>query len=140
MVDAVDYYWIQAVITLDFVRQLEALKGLRDQYRATDKQLLKKRAAATFLSALAVLVGWLVWRRTWKRQVKHNRLIRQFLKRVTTSRGMPPVDVGLFELAKRSDNAAARDFARLYGQAIYRDRELTAQELAELKRLLKKMS
>ena len=140
LVDAVDYYWTQTVITLDFVRQIEALKSLREQYRGADKQRLKKQAMDTALASLIMLIIWLVWRWRWKRQVRHNRLVRQFLRRMKVSGRESIGRAGLFALAERSGNEAALDFAHLYGEALYRDRELSAQEVAELKRLLKKIS
>ncbi len=137
LMDAVDYYWTQAVITLDFVRQVEALKSLHQQYRGVDKQRLKKYAAATILIGLTVLITWLIWRRRWGRQLQHNRLVRQFMQRIAAPGSG---SVGLYTLAERSGNSAALDFVRLYGAALYQDRELTTQEVTELKQLLKKIN
>ena len=139
LVDAVDYYWTQAVITLDFVRQIEALKSLRQQYQGVDKQSLKQQTTATALAGLVVLVAWLLWRQRWTRQLQHNRLVRQFLKRLDASGSGKGDGVGLYALAERSGIDAALDFAHLYGEALYRDRKLTADDIAELKKLLKQI-
>lgn len=140
LVDAADYYWTQVVITLDFVRQVDAVKSLRQQFRTVDKTSLAQRAATAILIGLLVLLVWFVWRRGWQQSGQQNRLVRQFLRRVTVAGQGPAQSDGLFALAERSNNAAAQAFARLYGQALYRDRELSVAEVFELKRLLKQIN
>jgi transglutaminase-like putative cysteine protease len=139
LMDAVDYYWTQAVITLDFDRQYSAARRLWSQIRTLDRQRLASQAVMTVTFGLAVLVIWFVWRRGRWRQKPHNRMLRRFLKRLEQLEQKPTPGVGLIELAKRSENSAAQEFARLYGGALYRDRDLTAGELKELKRLLQQM-
>jgi hypothetical protein len=139
LMDAVDYYWTQVVITLDFDRQLKVATTLWQQWRAVDKEGLMSRVVMGGLTGLLLVVIWLLWRSRWRR-LPHNRLVRQFLKRVRAASGeeLPP-GVGLAGLAKQSGSLAAQEFAKIYGEALYRDRTLTPDELSTLERLLKQI-
>ena len=137
LVDAVDYYWTQAVITLDFDRQANVARSLWQEARGVDKQRLSIIVMSAGVTGLVVLFGW---RRRRRKNVQYNRLVRKFLKRVTRSGQEPMAGVGLMALAERSGSVAAQQFARLYSEALYRDRDLTAAEVVELKRLLKEIS
>jgi hypothetical protein len=139
LMDAVDYYWTQTVITLDFDRQANVARGLWQRLHSADKQSLMSRVAMAGGFVLSVLVAWFIWRRRRWRKAPHNRLVRQFLKRMTATGQKLTPGVGLLALAERSGSDAALEFARLYGQAFYRDRNLTPGEVAELKRLLKQI-
>jgi transglutaminase-like putative cysteine protease len=131
LMDAVDYYWTQTVITLDFDRQANVARNLWLKLRAADKQSLASR--------VAMAAGFVIWRRRRWSKAPHNRLVRQFLKRLEADGQELTPGAGLLALAERSGSVAAQDFARLYGQALYRDRNLTPDEVAELKRLLKQI-
>jgi hypothetical protein len=47
--------------------------------------------------------------------------------------------LGLSELAERLDSNECREFARIYQGAVFRDRPLTAVEVARLKELLREI-
>ncbi len=140
LIDTVDYFWTQAVVTLDFERQLKVASALWRQWQGADRERLALRAATAAGAVLLLLIGWLIWRRNRRRRTPHNRLVKRFLQRVLAVSGeeLTPGG-GLMELAERSGSPAAQEFARLYGAALYRDRHLTAEELVTLKRLLKQI-
>jgi hypothetical protein len=50
---------------------------------------------------------------------------------------MESLDLG--ELAERLDSEPCREFARVYQQAVFRDRLLTAEEVSRLKALLREI-
>ncbi len=137
--DAIDYYWTQVVITLDFDRQLKVATSLWQQWRAVDKEGVMSRVMIAGLTGLLLVIIWLLWRLRWRR-LPHNRLVRQFLKRVRAVSGEElPSGIGLAGLAEQSGSRAAQEFARIYGEALYRDRPLTPDEFSILKRLLKQI-
>lgn len=146
LADGIDYFWTQAVITYDFGRQWEAVKGVRDQLRgqtapsATASEPRPSGAPLAWALVLAALAygGLRLWRRGTSRE---ERLLRKFLRRTAKRHGLAaiPDSVGLHELAEGLDDPQAREFAELYGGAIYRDRKLEEGEYRRLREIVREM-
>ena len=51
-----------------------------------------------------------------------------------------PENMGLYELAKEAGDPRCREFADIYGGALYRDRKLTAEELRRLREILRELN
>lgn len=138
LLDAVNYHWNRAVITYDLGRQLQLLRRVNVQARqlrisfdfGTALRYLLIPAVA--LAALAGLIRRL-------RSSREERILRTFLRRVQKKHrlGRIPETVGLEALAKRVDDPLCREFAEIYGRALYRDRKLTAEELQRLRDLVR---
>jgi len=135
--DAIDYYWVQAVVTLDFARQLETAVALRELY-------YRHQAWWWTGISLLVTVGGLVlaWRRRHRqpRTNRGDRLARVFIARLEKRLGRERrIDEGLQSLAEASGESAARDFARIYTAALYGDRRLSTAERKQLQTLLRQL-
>jgi len=138
--DAIDYYWTQAVITFDFARQIEFARKARDTIR--DWRHGKKEMDIPgwlVLIPLMPILGWFLFKR--KQLSAEQKLLGIFsriaLQKIGASQ-IPPA-VGLQEMARRLPGQPAKEFARIYSGAVYRDRTLRKDEINQLKQLLKEM-
>ena len=140
LLDAADYYWTRAVVTYDLNKQLELARG------ATFK--LKDISSG---QGLFRPVGWLVggvggllaafWLLRLLMVPVEKRLLKRFLrilKRRLDGEEVPD-NVGLQTLADRTVDARFREFAAIYGGAVYRDRTLRSAERARLRCLLREL-
>ena len=98
--------------------------------------------------ALLVVVGlaagaagaiWLVWRMLWVS--REEKILRRFLRRVARRYGVEAVreSLGLREIAERLDDPWCREFAEIYGGAVYRDRRLTGRERRRLAEVIRRI-
>lgn len=137
--DTVDYYWNRAVITYDFERQFEMTRATGEQLRSLQwgASLARERLGLVGGGVLLIGAGWLLWRRS--RISAEERLLRAYLKAVQRRYGLAelPVSLPLQQLAEQVDDPLCREFARIYGAAIYRGRRLTAAERGRLRGLLR---
>ncbi|NJD92071.1 MAG: DUF3488 domain-containing protein [Geobacter sp.] len=137
--DTLSYYWNRVVITYDLESQFEVaraagerLRGLR-QGRPNYGQLVKAGAAILLLTA-----GLLFWRRT--RQSPEERLLTGLARVLRSSYGIDlSPTTGLHKTIENIDNPALHEFVAIYTGAVYRDRALTAAEVARLKSLLQEL-
>lgn len=139
LVDAMDYYWVQAVVIFDFYRQIavfrqarESLRGLRTGRIELDPVLL-----GVPLSFFALFGLWR-WLRRPDRQAQ---LLQEYRARVRRRHGkeLAAESLGLTELAERLDDDRCREFARIYQGAIFRDRPLSRVETERLKQLIREL-
>jgi transglutaminase-like putative cysteine protease len=139
LIDMLNYQWNQGVVTYDLSRQFELLQQGRSSVRKVRFELQPRRLLPWLVGG-GVLAGlvWLLWRRL--RQRAEERLLEDFLRIVARRyrRGIPP-QLGLQALAEELDDEACREFAAIYGGALYRDRRLSRQEVARLKGLLRRI-
>ena len=140
LVDSLNYYWVQMVVVFDLAQQItlfrEAGNSLRNlrSVRAPDGWW---KIAGGVLVGIVLVAGTL----SLRRKSKEARLLEELHIRIQRRYG-PEVllpGTGLAEISEQLDNEDCRQFARIYYGAIFRDRVLTSQELAELKSLLKRI-
>ncbi len=136
--DLIDYTWNQAVITYDLGRQLELLRSAGGTLRGGAVGLPTRRPllfAAAGLTAL--LAGVLLVRNLGVPAEK--RLEKRFLRLVQRRIGAGTVTpaTGLTALADQIGDPRFREFARIWGGAVYRDRRLTPEERGRLEELLR---
>lgn len=138
--DAIDYYWTQAVITFDFARQMEFAKSARDKIRGWRKGEFPWRENIWIVVALLSPAIFILWRRREKLSVEE-KLLNKFTRIIKQQVGTEkiPAAAGLDAMARRSADPLAREFANIYGGAIYRDRVLRKDEIVKLKQLLNEM-
>jgi protein-glutamine gamma-glutamyltransferase len=135
--DALNHYWNMAVINYDLDQQLQMFNRASGDLRrigAFHPPSVRRSLPflALFLVASAILM---VWRRPG--QSVEERLVSEFGRRLAGKTGRPyDPSLGLYEVAAGLDVPEAERFAQIYGGAVYRDRRLTAEEVAELKTLL----
>jgi hypothetical protein len=137
--DTLSYYWNRAVITYDMESQLSAVSRAGAELRGLSSGSLPLRrivAGSGWLLLLAALIYLLAGRKA----TTEERLLAAFRRRLHAGYGLDlgPA-TGLHEGIRGIDCDPARRFADIYTGAIYRDRKLTAAEIAELRRLLQEI-
>lgn len=141
LLDTIDYYWNRAVISYDLDRQFELARGARGELHRLNLSLNQDWSWLGLLGG-ALVLGWGGWHllRWWRTPVEE-RLLRAFLRAVQRRHGLGevPASQPLLQLALQLDDPLCRAFVAIYGGAVYRDRRLTAAELAELKHLLRQL-
>lgn len=140
LTDTLNYHWIQLVVVFDLSQQLElwrAAHGAWRGWRLADLGSWGWGPAGVALVAGVVLL--LVRRR--QRPSREARLLAALRGRARRRLGEEVFleALGLNELAERLDSHACREFARIYQGAVFRDRALTAAEVARLKALLREI-
>ncbi len=140
LADAVDYFWNQAVITYDFNRQLDMARSLRDEWRNQRPEQVIGMLLLVLLVSSGLISGWKkLSRGSRSREI---RILNEYLKLMKKRYGEIniPENIGLYELAKEAGDARCREFADIYGGALYRDRKLTAEELRRLREILRELN
>ncbi|PLX98193.1 MAG: hypothetical protein C0623_12770 [Desulfuromonas sp.] len=140
LVDAVDYFWTQAVISFDISRQFEMARSVGDSWRDWRREKPEQTLSVWLILIPAIpLIGWLLYK--WKRQSTEEILIDRFSRIVRRQVGTEkiPAAASLSEMAKRLPGSRAKQFAQIYSAAIYRDRELSKEEIIRLKQLLREI-
>ncbi len=140
VVDAVNYYWNRAVIGYDLGRQLQLLRRANVQLRELKVSFDPQKGLLYILfPAAAVAAGVALVR--CRRLSREERILRQFLRQVERRYRIDPMPltVGLEELAARVKDPRCREFAEIYGRAIYRDRQLTEGERGRLKEIIREL-
>ena len=141
LVDSLNYYWVQAVVVFDLNQQISFLHDAGDSLRnlrsVRAPEGLWKVIGGLFVGVLLLVAGALLLRR----DSKEARLLEKFRVRIRSRYGPEVLSPGsgLAEIGEQLDNEECRQFARIYYSAVFRDRVLTAQEIMELKGLLKKI-
>ncbi len=76
-----------------------------------------------------------------QRKSKEARLLEEFRARIRKRYGQEVLlpGSGLAEIGEQLDSEECRQFARIYYGAVFRDRVLSSQEVAELKGLLERI-
>jgi transglutaminase-like putative cysteine protease len=138
LIDLVDYAWNQAVITYDLGRQLELLRSAGGSMRTVRAELPAVQTLALLAAGLVTAVVAVLLVRHLRTPAEQ-RLIRRYLRLVRRRYGRDEVTpaTGLTALAERLDDPHCREFARIFGGAIYRDRRLTSVERRRLEELLR---
>jgi len=141
LTDTLNYHWIQLVVVFDLSQQLELWRAARGAWRGWSFTDVKHWGGV--LAGVALLVAGVVvlLRRRWRRPSREARLLVALRTRARRRLGEDVVldALGLNELAERLDSNSCREFARIYQGAVFRDRPLTAVELARLKELLREI-
>ena len=133
--DAVGFYWNKAVIGYDLDRQLALVRAAGAKAHDLRPPVDWWRGPAWFFLTFAPLAALLALLR--RRRSKEEKVLGRFLRVVR--RRYPAAEVGqdgLFQLAARIDDPLLREFAEVYGGAIYRDRRLQSEELTRLETLI----
>jgi protein-glutamine gamma-glutamyltransferase len=138
--DAVGFYWNKAVITYDLEKQIALVRtaGAKARNLRLPADLWKYLAACGVALPSLGLLTWLYLRRP---RTKEARLLKRFLR--AARKRYPAAFVeqpGLFELAEKLKDPQLREFAAIYGGAIYRDRRLSTDELARLEEIIRMMA
>ncbi|GFO57351.1 membrane protein [Geomonas sp. Red276] len=138
-VDALGFYWNKAVITYDLEKQISLVRtaGVRARDLRLPAGVLPVAGWCTAAAgAAALLLTWYLRGGVGREE----RILRSFLR--VLARRYPDASGGrrgLFELAESVGDDRVREFAALYGGAVYGDRELTAGELSRLREIIREI-
>jgi hypothetical protein len=138
-VDTLNYYWNRTVISYDLESQFEVARAAGERFRGLRKGRFNYgQWAKTGGALLLVATGVYLWRRT--RQSPEEHLLKGLRRALRTRYGLPlSPATGLHEAIKHIHDPALHEFVASYTGAIYRDRKLTAEEIAHLKKLLRQL-
>ena len=142
LADTASYFWNQAVINYDLGSQLALLRKAGGRLRNLGTTGPGDRWWKWALGILILAgMGWTLRRRRPRLPSREERLLHAFLRQVRRRYSLPE-DAGregLMTLAKRLDDPRCREFATVYGGAVYRDRRLSAEEAGRLKELVREL-
>lgn len=137
--DAFNYYWIRTIINYDLTQQIEWLRRTGSATRRWDFNTGFKKAIPFIVVPTAVIaLLWVILPRL--QRSAEERLLRRFLWQLR-KQGIATDDLslGIHTLAERSPHPAARNFAGSYNAIVFSGRKARADELRELKELLRQM-
>lgn len=140
LLDAADYFWTRAVISYDLRKQLQLVRGTAFKLKGIS---LGRESLRTIGWLLVGAVGILsaVWGGRRLLVPAEQRLLQRFLRLMKQRLEWEeiPANLGLQKLADQTDDSRCREFAAIYGAAVYRDRSLLPAERARLRCLLKEL-
>jgi len=140
ILDSLDHTWNRTIVTYDFEQQVEIARSAGKRLQKLEAGRAVRAVLPYLLLSLALTFSLAVAaRRPWLFASRNERLLRRFYRLIERDCRMrvQPGRQGLFEIAELSGNDAAWEFAAVYAGAVYRDRQLTSPELAQLRRILK---
>jgi len=139
--DGLDYAWGRAIIRFDLSSQVELLRFTSSGLKRLRGHLDPESLLYPALGGAAIATGaFLFWNLRFgpgparRLERRYRRLLQ---KRLGDAARDP--SLGLFDLARQSGIAEAMDFARLYADAIYRDRPLSRKQRRKLAALLRRI-
>ena len=140
LIDNLNYQWTQGVLLFDFYRQLDFLRETRSTFRklrSPDVELRYLLWVGPVLICFAL--GYILTsRKKLSPEARFVEALRMRLRRRYGDDAVSPAS-GLEELGERLDNEAARQFAKIYQGAVFRNRSLNAAERQRLKELLREI-
>jgi hypothetical protein len=135
--DALGFYWNKAVITYDLQKQIALFTAAGSKARNIHlpngfwKPLAGVAGAAGLLAALVTLL-------MTRGRSSEERVLKRFLRalavRYPDSKGEGR---GLFELSEELGDPQVREFAAIYGNAVYHDRGLLPAETVRLNEIIR---
>ncbi|UFS70827.1 DUF3488 and transglutaminase-like domain-containing protein [Geomonas sp. RF6] len=137
LVDTLGFYWNKAVVTYNLEKQINLFRGAGERLSSFSAP---KVSVGQLLPVVLAPLGLFVLYRLLKELAKSpsQRLYRRFVRAVRRRYPeLPTANRGIFELARSCADPSVREFATVYGSALYGDRSLTTDEVARLKRLLR---
>ncbi len=135
--DAMLHYWSRLVLNYDLRQQFGLIRQAGQQLRG-----LGHLPATSFkvllwgLPLVCLAVGSYFWRRHRQRDLG---LLAAYRRQVAVCAGRKelPAQLGLFELARQSEETLCQRFAEIYGAAIYRDQPLQATDFRLLRQIIR---
>lgn len=140
LLDTLNYYWNQAVITYDLEKQIQLFTRAGAELRQAALPRNMARIALIFISFCALIIGGYCSFRYARTPVEVrilNRFRRKLKKRFAHI--SVPREKGLFELADELGDPDVRRFAELYYATLFRNRKPSADEYRLLRQLLNEL-
>jgi transglutaminase-like putative cysteine protease len=139
MLDAADYFWTRAVIAYDFHSQIRALQQADHSLKRWTTRLSWRNVL--LWGILLAGAGGMAWTFRRPRRTLEGKLVGKYFRQVEKCYGPGTVrgPIGLRELAKNLEDPRCREFAEIYGGAIYRDRKPDRDEVRRLRQLIREI-
>ncbi len=140
-VDSLSYFWNQAVISYDLEKQLQLIRTANAEVKQLDFNLNRRQLGTAVLVAVLLYLAWqgAAGIRQWQSSTREERLLRKFLAKI--GKRFPAVTLtpatGLRELAELLQDDRVTEFVSIYSQAVYREQQLSRDELRRLQQLVK---
>jgi len=137
LADALLHNWNRLVLSYDLRQQFELVRTIGRRVRDLPR-VRAVSAANLFWGGLLLLPIGVVYLRKRVR-TRETRLVKSYLRRLAQCCGVDelPAELGLFELARRTGAEQCREFARIFGGAIYRGQALTSVEYRQLREVVR---
>ncbi|MBJ6726762.1 transglutaminase family protein [Geomesophilobacter sediminis] len=135
--DLMGFYWNKAVVTYDLEKQISLVRTAAQKVRGFSAPSVPKREVILVLLAAGGIVAVFFWIRQ-RPASPEERLVREFLR--IAARRDPELNsrkCGVYEASRRLRDPALKEFAAIYGAAVYQDRPLQTDELRRCRDLLK---
>ena len=140
--DAINYYWNSMIISYDLNKQIALFTGFKNVLKSLriDPAVLKGLAGGAFVM-LAVFcgAGALIYK-LLRRKASERRMVDNFIGKMRKYGYERTMSEGLHELTAKIEDAGLREksnvFASEFEGLFYRDKHMTKEDLARLKRLL----
>lgn len=139
LADTVTHYWTQVVLNYDLRQQFGLLRNLVT--KARELKRFDKTQLQPLLHLAWLIPPALIWYLLRRRKNRGERLLNQYRKLIAKAAGLDslPPSVGLFTIAKASNQPLCTRFAETYGASFYNDRNLTSGELHELQSIMRRL-
>jgi hypothetical protein len=131
--DAMGYYWTKIVVTYDLEKQFQLFQQANFHSRQLalyPSRMLKPVIICLILFAAVTCLRFLLRRPLSREEI----ILKRFIKEL--QRNYPYLKLsgnyGLYELTERIENVHVKEFVRIYGAAVYRDRRLSDVEYTQL--------
>lgn len=137
VMDALFHYWTRKVLNFDLQQQFQLFRQTTEVLvQLQDFELSTPTVGPLLLLFLVALLLFLLWRRR-----RAQGLVHAYLRQVARSAGMKklPVALGLYHLGEAVDNPLCREFAELYGTAVYTDRPLSGADRQRLRQIIRQL-
>jgi protein-glutamine gamma-glutamyltransferase len=136
LVDALYHYWTRAVVNYDLQQQFQLVRETSNLLSQVPRPALAVPGATLWpvLLPLAVLALVVLWRKR-----RRETLVQSYLRRVARCGKIKklPAAIGLQHLADVTGHPLCREFADLYGAAIYGGKRLSRAEHRRLRRIVR---
>lgn len=140
LTDALLHNWSSLVLNYDLRQQFGLFRQAAEQVRGLKD--FDSRILWRLFWLLPFLLPFVLLSLKKHRSGRSERLLKAYRQQVAKCTGLDslPAMLGLFELARLSAEPLCREFAEIYGAAIYRDQSLSATELLRLKQIISQLS
>jgi len=139
MMDSLDHFWSRAVLNFYLEQQVESFNTVRRNVRGLRRQFAWQELVMILGGVTLLAAGGWFWQRP--RLSMQQRLVGRLREKAARCYGEEwgRDTLGLQELASGTRDPAIAEFARLYQEAVFRERPLAPARIVRLQQLLGKV-
>ncbi|MBD1400928.1 transglutaminaseTgpA domain-containing protein [Pelovirga terrestris] len=138
LTDALFHLWTRRVLNFDVQQQFQLLRETSTRLGLLRQINVPSLVAVMMIMALGLVVV-LAWKRRWG--TKNKGLLHSYLRQVARCAGLQrlPPELGLYQLAHLSGHPLCREFADLYGAALYGGKRLDSSQNKRLRDVVRQL-